>query len=277
MGELLLPAAFFRAMYLLYLDDSGSVKNASDRHIILAGLAVFERKGHWLSKGLDDLAAKAWPDSPKSLEFRGADIFSGKNHWRGIEKAPRIQLYREALEILARAAQVRLFGSAVHKAALSPDDPMEFGFEQICNRFDRFLGRLHKAGDTQRGLIVLDESVYETSLQTLSHEFRSIGHRWGQLHNLADVPLFVNSKATRLVQFADLIAYALRRYYEFGEDEYFNIIAHKFDALGGIVHGLVHYRPQDQACGCFYCRQKAYEMYGKELGEQRWMSRSPTP
>jgi len=27
-------------MYLLYLDDSGSAQNASDRHIILVGLAV---------------------------------------------------------------------------------------------------------------------------------------------------------------------------------------------------------------------------------------------
>ena len=33
------PPFFF--MYLLYLDNSGSVQNASDRHIVLAGLAVF--------------------------------------------------------------------------------------------------------------------------------------------------------------------------------------------------------------------------------------------
>jgi hypothetical protein len=32
------------------------------------------------------------------------------------------------------------------KAAISPADPMEYAFEQVCNRFDRFLGRLIKGG-----------------------------------------------------------------------------------------------------------------------------------
>lgn len=244
-------------MYLLYLDDSGSVSNPQDRHIILAGLAVFERKGHWLSESMDSLAKRVWPDSPGTLEFRGADIRGGKKHWRGVGKDDRAQAYKDALALISRAAKVRLFGAVVHKAARSPDDPMEYAFEQICNRFDRFLGRLHKQGDTQRGLIVLDESSYETSLQGLARDFRSIGHRWGHLHNIADVPFFVDSRATRLIQYADLIAYALRRYYEVGDDELFNLIAHKFDAVGGVCHGLTHYTPQDQACGCYCCRQRA--------------------
>lgn len=134
---------------------------------------------------------------------------------------------------------------------------MEFAFELNCNRFDRMLGRFHKQGNTQRGLIVLDESSYETSLQGLARDFRKHGHRWGNLHNIAEVPLFVDSRATRLIQFADLIAYALRRYYEFGEDDLSDIIKHKFDAVGGIIHGLSHFTPADQPCGCYCCRQRA--------------------
>lgn len=72
-------------MYLLYLDDSGSVGNPADKHIVLAGLAVFERQPHWLSEKLDGIAARVWPDSPPSIEFRGADILGGKKHWRGVE------------------------------------------------------------------------------------------------------------------------------------------------------------------------------------------------
>lgn len=244
-------------MHLLYLDDSGSVSNPNDRHIILAGLSIFERNGHWLTSNLDRIAARVWPDAPDSLEFRGADIRSGKKHWRGVGKDVRLDAYREALGLIGRASEVRLFGAVVHKAARAPDDPMEYAFEQICNRFDRFLGRLHKQGNTQRGLIVLDESAYETSLQGLARDFRSIGHRWGQLYNIAEVPLFVDSRATRLIQCADMIAYALRRYYEYGEDEFSNLISRKFDAIGGIVHGLTHYTPVDQACGCYSCRQRA--------------------
>jgi len=244
-------------MHLLYLDDSGSVGNPQDKHIILAGFSIFERGGHWLSRSLDRLATRLWPDQPDNLEFRGADIRSGKKHWRGIEKHDREAAFREALDILAHANGVRVFGAAVHKAARAPDDPMEFAFEQICNRFDLMLMRLHKQGDTQRGLIVLDESAYETSLQGLARDFRTHGHRWGILRNIAEVPLFVDSRATRLIQFADLIAYAMRRYYEHGEDGLLSIIRHKFDAVGGIIHGLTHFIPADQACGCYTCRQRA--------------------
>lgn len=244
-------------MHLLYLDDSGSVNNPQDRHLILAGFSIFERGGHWLSRSLDRLAATLWPDSPDSLEFRGADMRSGKKHWRGIGREDRDSAFREALQLLANNNHVRIFGAAVHKAACAPDDPMEFAFEHNCNRFDRFLGRLHKQGNTQRGLIVLDKSSYETSLQGLANNFRTEGHRWGSLHNIAEVPLFVDSRATRLIQFADLIAYALRRYYEYGEDDYTNIIRNKFDAVGGLIHGLTHHTPPDQACGCYSCRQRS--------------------
>ncbi|MBU6297516.1 MAG: DUF3800 domain-containing protein [Alphaproteobacteria bacterium] len=244
-------------MHLLYLDDSGSVKNPADRHIILAGVSVFERVPHWLSRALDKVAREVWPDSASGLEFRGVDILSGRKQWRKVKPDKRVAAYRAALEILAHSNQVRLFGAAIHKASVSPYDPMEFAFEQISNRFDRMLGRLHRAGDTQCGLVVLDKSSYETSLQALAVNFRTDGHRWGQTHNLSEVPLFVDSKATRMIQYADLIAHAVRRYYEKGDATFLDIIQTKFDASGGVLHSLVHYTPGGARCNCVSCRQRA--------------------
>jgi Protein of unknown function (DUF3800) len=243
-------------MYLLYLDDSGSVQNASDLHIILAGIAVFERQPHWFSEKLDGIAQRIWPANPQTLEFRGTDILGGKKHWRGVKKEDRFSAYREAMEILGRSQLVHIFGAAIHKAGVSPNDPMEFAFEQICNRFDKFLGRLHRNKNTQRGLIILDKSSYETSLQLLARDFRTIGHRWGQLYNLSDVPLFVDSKATRMIQYADMVAHAIRRYYERGDTQLFNLFSPRFDHVGGVMHGLVHYTPQGAECNCLSCRQR---------------------
>jgi hypothetical protein len=251
------PGCLFWHMHLLYLDDSGSVSNPSDRHIVLAGLSVFERMPHWLTQSMDAIAAKVWPDNPSGLEFRGADILGGKRHWRGVPREQRHEIYCETLSALTRVKGVRLFGAAIYKSAVSPEDPMEVAFEYVANRFDRMLGRLHKGGDTQRGLIVLDESSYETSLQGLAATFRSKGHKWGQLHNLAEVPLFVDSQATRLIQYADLIAHAVRRYYEKGDATYFDVIRGHFDASGGVTHGLVHVVPAGENCPCHVCWQKA--------------------
>ncbi|MCO8017493.1 DUF3800 domain-containing protein [Brevundimonas diminuta] len=246
-------------MHLLYLDDSGSVQNRADQHIILAGVSVFEREIHWVSKDLDDIAGKVWPDNPLGIEFRGADMFSGKKHWRGQEKSVRLDAYKAALTALASRKGVRLFGAAVRRDAAGTEDPMEFAFEHVAHRFDRMLGRLHKSGDTQRGLIVLDESSYETSLQALTLKFRTAGHRWGNLYNLSEVPLFVDSRATRLIQAADLIAYALRQFYERGEPAYFDIIKTKFDAVGGVVYGLSHLHG-DETCSCYACKNGVSKM-----------------
>jgi hypothetical protein len=243
-------------MYLLYLDDSGSVQNPADRHIILAGLAVFERQPHWFSGRLETIAQRVWPDNPSHIEFRGADILGGKKHWRGVGRDARVTAYKDALSIVGNSAMAHLFGAVVHKAAISPADPMEYAFEQICNRFDRFLGRLHQAGNTQRGLIILDESSYETSLQGLTRDFRIDGHRWGQLYNFTDVPFFVDSKATRMIQYADMLAYGLRRYYENGDATYFDLFSRRFDSVGGVIHGLTHYTPTGSGCNCVSCRQR---------------------
>lgn len=251
-------------MHLLYLDDSGSVGDKKDAYVILAGLAVYERVPYWYERELDNIAASVWPDNPRSIEFRGGDIFSGRGHWRGVRKETRIQAYENALSHLGSSKRARLFGAAIHKETIAAQDPtqhtlnpMEYAFEQVCSRFDQYLGRLHRANNTQRGLIVLDKSADERTLQNMARDFRLDGHRWGRLRNLAEVPLFVDSKATRMIQFADMIAYALRRYYERGEQRYFDLIARGFDAEGGIVHGLIHYVPANHSCSCPSCVRRA--------------------
>ena len=244
------------SMYLLYLDDSGSVQNPADTHVVLAGIAVFERQPHWLSHELDKIATRLWPDNPSSLEFRGSDMLNGRKHWRGLEKAVRRSALSEALSVLGTSRHVRIFAAAIHKGAMVPDDPMEYAFEQICNRFDRFLGRLFDKRNTQRGLIILDKSSYETSLQQLATEFRTAGHRWGRLYNLCEVPLFVDSRATRMIQYADLVAYAVRRYFENGDSFFFDLISPRIDTFGGVQHGLVHQIPSGTICSCLSCRQR---------------------
>ena len=147
----------------------------------------------------------------------------------------------------------RLFGVVVDKRARSPEGPVAYAFEQLCSRFDIFLQRLYHKGETQRGLIVLDKSREETRLQSLASEFKAEGHRWGKLRNLAEAPLFVDSRATRLIQYADLVTYVLWRRFEKGDSELFGVIARFFDQEDGIIHGLHHYKAPSESCDCPAC------------------------
>lgn len=134
---------------------------------------------------------------------------------------------------------------------------MEIAFEELCSRFDLQLKRIFAVEkNPQRGLIVLDESSYETSLQNLAHNFRQIGTHGGTIANLAEVPLFVDSRASRLVQLADHVAYAVFRRYEAKDTTFLDIILNKFDSGNGKLHGLIHKQNRETSCMCPACMSR---------------------
>jgi hypothetical protein len=227
-------------MYLLYLDDAGSVQNQSDRHFILAGIALFERQVHFLNEELEALAKEVSEHAPHDVELHANPIHSGRGMWRKQPKQLRRQLIARGLAVADKLhGKWALFGAVIEKVALPGEDAAEYAFEQLVSRFDMFLSRMYQKNNTQRGLMILDKTVLETRLQTITREFKRDGHRWGRLRNFVDVPFFVDSRATRAVQYADLVAYALWRKYEKADDEFFKIIETAFDAEGGVRHGLV--------------------------------------
>lgn len=245
-------------MFLLYLDDAGTVESADQRHFVLSGVCLFERQVHFLSKEMDNLAALICPEDPERLEFHGSHMLPGKGFWRSIKDRT---LRREHVKsALATARQLQghlaLFGVVVEKAAVAGEDPVEYAFEQIVSRFDTFLKRQHRKGNTQRGLIILDKSTMETRMQTLARDFRKNGSRWGSVTNLADVPMFVDSAATRAVQYADLVSYALWQRFEKQDPEFLNQVADLFDHEGGVVHGLLHKSLNGLSCDCPYCMSR---------------------
>ncbi|MEJ0057243.1 MAG: DUF3800 domain-containing protein [Bacteroidota bacterium] len=64
----------------------------------------------------------------------------------------------------------------------------------------------------------------ESTIQNLASNFRTIGHTWGILRNFSEVPLFLDSRASRLIQLADLIAYSTYRKYASNDDQYHKIL-----------------------------------------------------
>jgi Protein of unknown function (DUF3800) len=247
------------SLYLLYLDDSGSAGNQNESHLVLGGFSVFERQVHWLASKLDELARDIHPQDPDAVEFHASHIFSGNiAPWKSMSREDRREVIKRVLTIFSEShSSTAAFACAVHKPSYALQDPMESAFEQLCSRFDMQLKRLHVGGETHRGLLILDKSTYETSLQKLARNFRSLGTRWGKrLVNVTEVPLFVDSKACRAIQIADHIAYAVFRRYQAGDASYFDIIASRFDSESGRLHGLVHAHTQLSTCACLACHNK---------------------
>lgn len=226
-------------MYLLYVDESGSPGDPNQHHFVLAGISVFERETHWIEEQLNDIAARFNPVEPYSIELHGSPMRSGRGEWKGLPMENRFQAMKDALQIVAnRHPSVRLFASVIHRNAPITEDPVTTAFEQLASRFDKYLMRQHLRGNTQRGIAIFDKSSTEKSIQNLARIFKQDGHSWGQLRNFSEVPLFLDSQASRLIQLADLVAFAIFRKFESDDSQFYDIIAHCFDHHQGQNHGL---------------------------------------
>ncbi len=242
-------------MHLLYLDDSGSVGNDAEQYLVLGGVSMFEAQSSWVTQELDRLAQNIDPGNPHGVEFHASATFSRRSQpWKGLSQDEARGTIKSVLDVLANAYDTaRAFACVVHKPSFPNQDPMEVAFEDLCSRFNRYLQRLRANGERQWGLVILDKSAHETTLQQMSVEFRTLGTRWGVIRNLSDTPLFVDSRASRVIQLADHVAYAVFRRYQSGDTQYFDRIAAKFDAEDGIVHGLAHKEIGNPNCMCIAC------------------------
>lgn len=242
-------------MHLLYLDDAGSVGNVREQYLVLGGVSVFEAQSSWITQELDRLAQNIDPGNPHGVEFHASETYARRSQpWKGLSQDEARGTIKSVLDVLAHAYDTaRAFACVVHKPSFPNRDPMEVAFEDLCSRFDRYLQRLRAAGDRQWGLVILDKSAHETTLQQMSVAFRTLGTSWGVIRNLADTPLFVDSRASRVIQLADHVAYAVFRRYQSGDTQYLDRIAAKFDAEDGIVHGLAHKELGNPNCMCIAC------------------------
>ncbi len=229
---------------------------------------MFERQPYFLSNDLDAIASRYFPDSSESIEFHAGPILQHRERpWKNVPKATRQSILEDVYELIAstRTPGLTLFAAAISKtkAARANEDPVELAFQHVCQRFDLFLANMAPDWGEQRGLIVMDRTHEEERLQPLVRSWRAAGTPFGRLRHIAEVPLFTDSTATRLLQLADFTAYAVSRRYERCDTTYLDQIIHKFHAdETGCIHGLVHYCLQHQTCHCPACMSRRISGHG---------------
>jgi len=251
-------------LYLLYLDDSGSIENPREEYFVFGGVCVPERSIKWLTDQMDSFAAEIDPDNPSSVEFHASEIFGGRKYpWNKYKnKSERIGIIKKVLRILDDANEdTKAFAAAVHKQSFQQHDLLRMLFEDMCSRFDIYLNRVYQDQKfcyrnkkySHKGMIIFDKNAYEKNLENLAFEFRQDGTKWRDLRNIREVPFFVDSKSSRIIQLSDHIAYAVFRMYNADDLTYFRCIENHFDMDQGIMHGLCHRQTINQNCFCPAC------------------------
>lgn len=168
---------------------------------------------------------------------------------------------REVLRLVADKVgawpDARIFAECTEKdayAKLPSARPLfDEAFDQVVTRFHHFLRR---SAPPEYGMLVQDQNeTVADRLTQLMRRFHREGTRWtNRIPYLVETPLFVDSRLTSLVQAADLIAYAFRRYVEKNENDVLDRLFPRVDEVNGRRVGARHYRG-GRACQCRICRE----------------------
>jgi hypothetical protein len=246
-------------VYTLYLDGSGS--HGTSPIFILAGIAIHEQDAYHLQQRFAAPLSRL-PDSvdPRDYELHATEIKSrGKpsSMWHSIPHATRMGILGAAFRALATYECIdsekypyAYFGAVVER---SYADYEERAWEEVLHRFDEMLTRYaHETGEHQRGIVIHDRSVTEREVQDWADRWRLLSGRIGVLTHMTDVPFFADSKASRLLQAADFIAWALWRQYGLpsADSRWINPLWARFDQRDGTMHGLVHVTRSFASGGC---------------------------
>ena len=231
-------------MYLLYLDESGNDPKLP--WFVLAGVSVPERQTHWIEQDLNEIATRFDGEDPHAVELHGNPMHKGNGRWRRVPQEVRERAITDALDKAVKqrhAHGVRLFAAVIRREKVPPEQtPVGVAFEQISSRFDYMLTRLNDKNGTRRpsrrGLILFDKAGNELTIQSIAREFKYTGHQWGRTRNYAEVPVFLDSASSRLIQLADLVSCATYQHFAQQNPIYFQTISRCFDADGPREHGL---------------------------------------
>jgi hypothetical protein len=207
-------------VYVLYVDESGShgLTNNNQAYV-LAGVAIHEADVVALGAALHGIVERALPPGadPARYELHAAELRrpSGRSSWGEIDGNVRRSVLERALTTIASFSELdanqplRLFIEVLKPGARREHD----AYGRLLNRFDDWL-----AAKDERAIVISDVSKREQEIQNWARRWQAARSQWGQLDRVVEVPLFADSRASRLLQAADLAAWTTWR--RFGVDPY---------------------------------------------------------
>lgn len=242
-------------MHLLYLDESGST---DANHFVIAGLLVHWRSVEPLKAALEQRVRSRLPDS-EDMELHAGQMRTGRRRWSRNRRDVRSQLTDDIVELLVGHSTssehpLTLLGIVAERTTAPDPDLYERCYRamfEICHR------RFRSRRDSSRYLIIADKTRLESVIQSLANPAISSPMRSNQrqeeLPYLLEVPLFIDSRMSRLVQLADFVAHWIYRAYEHGDASNLDRILPAFERDEGRLSGLIHLANEPGRCACVAC------------------------
>ncbi len=248
-------------VYLLYVDESGEARGSQFDYFVLSGVALHDEDCYPFARSIEGVVATCLPPHQRGLELHASQIMSGRGPWAAVPWPTRRELLQAVTDHIAtwrspNGRPANLFAVAVHRPSFKGKDVVRIAHEQLFLHFNSFLTRLHVSGESHRALVIADDSTYEPLVQRLTQQWKKSGTTYGKLTSFIEVPLYVDSNASRVVQAADFVAWAVFNYYERTHVDFMQRLHLRFDAHNGVQHGVTHMVTGYWHCKCVPCTSR---------------------
>lgn len=215
-------------MHFCYVDESGStgmnLATPEQPVFVMAGLLVSDEKWRNTRNQFTELVKIFFQGAPpEGFELHACDLLApeGQSHFAGKPREERSALALDLLELLTtRSHQVLLVQVLKERvghvetphAELGFDwkDPWDLSLATMLTLFEEFL-RGPQTGASSSGLMLIDhEPTYLNLLRERSAERQEAGG-WRRLKKVTEIGYSATSHANPMIQFADLIAFSMRK------------------------------------------------------------------
>lgn len=196
-------------MHIAYFDESKSDPQNGRPWYIVGGFVVPMSLIGSIEEEMSKISRRAFGSDElvPSTEFHGTHIYQGKGPFKGMAIDDRLAILNDLLAILA-SEDVRLVFSAIDVTKLYKESQApEFAFMHFCERANSAV----PAGSSAILIADLDDEQSRKMVQEFSR-YRKVGthSKYGSvLKKIVDSVHFTRSHHSRLIQLADVYAYAL--------------------------------------------------------------------
>jgi hypothetical protein len=228
-------------MYLCFLDESGSPPKPTAKsprpYFVLAAVIIHEAQWQGIAEEFKKLKEK--PDYKVKGEvkwrFFGKDNNDPHNTVAHLDQTKRDSFRQEMLDILLKRKSVKVVACVanVELAYKQPyvktdADLYAYTYKPVSERFQYFLQEISsRVGATQLGIVICDHRAknQDEHIRTIHHKIvDGDGKFTSKYGNYIETIFMTPSHLSVGIQFADVVAGAIGRNFNTGDDKFFNTI-----------------------------------------------------
>lgn len=244
-------------MHLLFLDESGTPPNpakARGAYFVIGSLVIPEGAWHAIAKDYWRLKLEFNLQGEVKWRHYGSHNIAKGNILSALTAERREEFRRRTFALICarRAVKAICCVTSVEaaygmKSITDRDDVYHLTYKAITERFQYFLQDATKeSGQNQYGMIVADHRMGDDDKKLRSHHHLLVDDKQpftSKYKNFIESINFAPSDATVGLQLADMIAGAVHRYYQYGDDRFIKQVepAFRTSQSGEIMgFGVVH-------------------------------------